>query len=59
MNRRVRVNHYHNLDATEARLGGLLERFDFNALGDVLDGLDASGRLSSYRFPEGSDRLSV
>jgi polysaccharide deacetylase family protein (PEP-CTERM system associated) len=58
VSRRVRVNHYHNLDATEARLGGLLERFEFNSMGDVLDGLDASGRLSSYRFPEGRDRLS-
>ena len=25
----------------------------------VLDGLDASGHLSTYRFPEGNDRLSV
>jgi len=59
VSRRVRVNHYHNLDAAEARLRGLLERFEFHSLGDVLDELDASGRLSSYRFPEGSDRLSV
>jgi polysaccharide deacetylase family protein (PEP-CTERM system associated) len=59
VSRRVRVNHYHNLGATEARLSGLLERFEFNSLSDVLDGLDASGRLSPYRFPEGSDRLSV
>ncbi len=56
--RRIRVNHYHNLHATEARLGGLLERFDFDSLGAVLDGLDAGGRLSRYRFPEGSDMLS-
>jgi hypothetical protein len=59
VSRRIRVNHYHNLGATEARLRALLERFEFDSLGDVLDGLDASGRLSSYRFPEGSDRLSV
>jgi len=59
VSRRVQINHYHNLDATEARLGGLLERFEFNSLGDVLDGLDASGRLLPYRFPEGSGRLSV
>ena len=58
VSRRVRINHYHNLDATEARLGGLLERFEFSSLGDVLDGLDASGRLSAYRFPEGIDMLS-
>jgi hypothetical protein len=50
---RVRVNHYHNLGATEARLRGLLERFEFNALGDVLDGLEAAGRLAPYRIPEG------
>lgn len=59
VSRRIRVNHYHNLHATEARLAGLLERFEFRSLGDVLDGLEASGRLSAYRFPEGSDRLSV
>jgi hypothetical protein len=58
VSRRVRVNHYHNLDATEARLSGLLERFEFNALGDVLDGLETSGRLKPYRFPEGSHGLS-
>jgi hypothetical protein len=56
---RIRVNHYHNLAATEARLGRLLERFDFSSLGDVLDGLEASGQLSPYRFPEGNDTLSV
>ena len=59
VSRRIRINHYHNLDATEARLARLLERFEFQSLGDVLDGLEASGRLSAYRFPEGSDRLSV
>jgi polysaccharide deacetylase family protein (PEP-CTERM system associated) len=59
VSRRVRVNHYHNLDATEARLRGLLERFEFNAVGDVLDGLETSGRLKPYRFPEGSHGLSV
>ena len=58
VSRRIRINHYHNLDATEARLGGLLERFEFNSLGVVLDGLDASGQLSAYRFPEGIDMLS-
>jgi polysaccharide deacetylase family protein (PEP-CTERM system associated) len=59
VSRRVRVNHYHNLDATEARLRGLLERFEFNALGDVLDRLESSGRLRPYRYPEGSNGLSV
>ena len=58
VSRRIRINHYHNLDATQARLGVLLERFEFNSLGTVLDGLDASGRLSPYRFPEGIDMLS-
>ena len=56
---RVRVNHYHNLDATAARLGALLERFEFDSLGGVLDGLEASGQLAPYRFPEGSARLSI
>jgi len=59
VSRRIRISHYHNLHATEARLAGLLERFEFQPLGDVLDGLDASGQLSPYRFPEGTDRLSV
>jgi hypothetical protein len=59
VSRRVRVNHYHNLDATEARLRGLLERFEFNAMGHVLDGLETSGRLKPYRFPKGSNGLSV
>jgi len=59
VSRRIQINHYHNLDATEARLGGLLKRFEFTALGDVLNGLDASGRLSSYRFPKGNGRFSV
>jgi polysaccharide deacetylase family protein (PEP-CTERM system associated) len=59
VSRRVRINHYHNLDATEARLRGLLERFEFDALSGVLDGLEASGRLTPYRLPEGSRGLSV
>jgi polysaccharide deacetylase family protein (PEP-CTERM system associated) len=59
VSRRVHVNHYHNLDATEARLAGLLERFEFSSLGDVLDGLDATGQIPPYRFPEGNDTLSV
>jgi len=58
VNPRVRVNHYHNLHATEARLSGLLERFEFNSLGDVLDGLETAGHLKPHRFPEGS-ALSV
>jgi hypothetical protein len=41
----VRVNHYHNLHRTEARLRLLLERFRFEPLRDVLDRLDAQGRL--------------
>jgi len=56
---RIRINHYHNLEVAESRLRAMLERFEFDSLGGVLDGLDASGRLSPYRFPEGSDRLSV
>jgi polysaccharide deacetylase family protein (PEP-CTERM system associated) len=41
----VRVNHYHNLDRTEARLRRLLERFRFAPLGEVLDRLERQGRL--------------
>jgi hypothetical protein len=41
----VRVNHYHNLHRTEARLRGLLERFRFAPLREVLDRLEAQGRL--------------
>ncbi len=61
VNRRIRVNHYHNLDATEARLRGLLERFEFNSLGDVLDGLEAAGRLAPYSIsiPEGTAARSA
>jgi hypothetical protein len=59
VNRRIRVNHYYNLDATEARLRALLDQFEFNALGAVLDGLETSGRLKPYRYPEGSNGLSI
>ena len=59
VNRRIRINHYYNLDATEARLRALLERFEFNALGAVLDELETSGRLKPYRYPAGSNGLSI
>lgn len=42
---RVRVNHYHNLHRTEARLRALLERFEFASMGEVLAGIDARGAL--------------
>ena len=41
----VRLNHYHNLNRTEVRLRRLLERFRFAPLGEVLDQLEAQGRL--------------
>jgi len=41
----VRVNHYHNLHRTEARLRRLLERFRFAPMGEILARLDAQGRL--------------
>jgi polysaccharide deacetylase family protein (PEP-CTERM system associated) len=48
---RVRINHYHNLHRTEERLRGLLERFQFASVGDVLGRLESSGRLAPYRLP--------
>lgn len=41
----VRVNHYHNLDRTEARLARLLEQYRFRPMGEVLDELEAHGQL--------------
>jgi polysaccharide deacetylase family protein (PEP-CTERM system associated) len=41
----VRLNHYHNLHRTEARLRQLLERFRFAPLGEVLGRLEDQGRL--------------
>ena len=48
----VRVNHYHNLHRTEARLRQLLERFRFAPLGEVLDRLEAQGRLPDLDLSE-------
>jgi polysaccharide deacetylase family protein (PEP-CTERM system associated) len=45
---RVRVNHYHNLGRTESRLQGLLERFQFAPMGEVLDALETRGRLADH-----------
>jgi polysaccharide deacetylase family protein (PEP-CTERM system associated) len=41
---RVRVNHYFNLGRVEQRLAGLLERFRFGPVGEVLRTLEAAGR---------------
>ena len=49
---KVRVNHYHNLHRTQARLVGLLEAFDFAPLADVLAGLERSGRLPTRALAE-------
>lgn len=42
---KVRVNHYHNLHRTEARMRRLLEAFEFAPLADVLADLESHGRL--------------
>ena len=44
----VRVNHYYNLERTEQRLRGLLERFRFAPIGEILDQLEVRGRLPGY-----------
>ncbi len=44
----VRVNHYHNLSRTEARLARLLRRFRFAGLRDVLRALEAEGRVQPH-----------
>ncbi len=46
----VRVNHYHNLHRTEARLRQLLERFRFAPMGDVLAQLEAQDRLPGVQI---------
>ena len=48
---RVRINHYHNLSRTEARLRRLLERFRFAPMGEILDALAADGRLPQLAVP--------
>ena len=48
----MRVNHYHNLHRMESRLRRLLERFRFAPLGEVLDRLDAQGRLPDLDLSE-------
>lgn len=42
---RVRVNHYYNLSRMESKLAGLLGRFRFRSLGEVLDHLDRRGEM--------------
>lgn len=42
---RVRINHYHNLRHTEARLRELLKRHRFSPLWEVLESLGQDGRL--------------
>ncbi|HVP31975.1 MAG TPA: XrtA system polysaccharide deacetylase [Myxococcota bacterium] len=48
--RRVRWNHYHNLDRMEERLRTLLERYRFAPMGEVLGALEVSGRMGSLRL---------
>ena len=47
---RVGWNHYHNLGRVEARLRGLLERFRFAPMGEVLRTLEDAGRLPVQSF---------
>lgn len=47
----VRLNHYHNLGATEGRVRRLLDGFRFSTVGDVLGRLAAENRLATYRLP--------
>jgi polysaccharide deacetylase family protein (PEP-CTERM system associated) len=48
----VRVNHYHNLGRTEARLARLLASHRFRPMSQVLDELEAQGRLRSTPLAE-------
>lgn len=45
VSRKVRINHYYNLGRMESKLAGLLDRFPFASLHDVLETLDRGGRL--------------
>jgi polysaccharide deacetylase family protein (PEP-CTERM system associated) len=45
VSRKVRVNHYFNLDRTQARIRALLHRFRFAAMGDVLRELQVQRRM--------------
>lgn len=53
VSRRIRWNHYHNLDRMQERLGALLTRFRFAPMGEVLASLEASGRLAAARLDAG------
>jgi polysaccharide deacetylase family protein (PEP-CTERM system associated) len=45
---KVRINHYHNLARTEARLARLLREFRFRPLATVLAELESASRLPDY-----------
>jgi len=47
---RVRINHYHNLGRTQARLAGLLKAFCFRPLETVLGELESESGLPGFRF---------
>ncbi len=51
---KTRVNHYHNLHRTEARLLRLLEAFEFAPLADVLADLERHGRLPRHTLSDES-----
>jgi len=58
VSRRIRWNHYHNLDRMQERLGALLARFRFAPMGEVLSQLEAAGRLATARLGAGAEVLA-
>jgi polysaccharide deacetylase family protein (PEP-CTERM system associated) len=50
---RVRLNHYHNLHRVEGRVRGILERFRFLPVGEVLERLAGDGRLPERALADG------
>lgn len=49
---KVRVNHYHGIERTLGRLENLLSGHSFSPMGEVLERLDALGRLPTHRLAE-------
>lgn len=58
VSRRIRWNHYHNLDRMPERLGALLARFRFAPMGEVLTGLEAAGCLGTARLAASPEILA-
>lgn len=57
VSRRIRWNHYHNLDRMQERLATLLARFRFAPMGEVLSQLEDAGRLATARLGAGPEVL--